>query len=94
VDDARSATIFHLGLARPAAAISCLEPRAYLIALLTLASGAIRQWFGGAARGTHRQGRLCYYFQRDFGIAIEILFRQKDRALILFPSPTFSRGRG
>jgi hypothetical protein len=45
-----------------------------------LAIGAIRQWFGGAARVTHRQGRLCYYFQHDFGIAIGILFRHRPPA--------------
>jgi hypothetical protein len=77
VDDARKRHYFHLGLARPAAAMSYLEPRAYLIARVTLAIGAITQWFGGAARVGHRQGRLCYYFQHDFGIAIGILFRHR-----------------
>src|SRR5208283_162534 len=46
--------------------MSCLEARVYLFAPLTLAIGAIRQLFGGAARVIHRQGRLCHYSRRHF----------------------------
>jgi hypothetical protein len=33
--------------------------------------------FGGATRVIHRQGRLCYYFQRLSRIAIRILSRRR-----------------